>query len=312
MLAVLISTPLLFCSAFGGEPKNWTDIPEPVRATILAHGGKAGSVDKESHKIGGQTVYEAIGKNKQGAEVDLVITEDGKLVEMKTDDAADRASERIDRNRKALLALRFSHPRQITNPYLPLSSLTQDILEGAEGESKVRIERTARPEIHKTFKIGKQTVPALAVEDREIENGELTEIAMDYFAQADDGTVLYLGEDVDEYKKGKIVGHSGSWLLGKNAKYPGVLFPGDPKLGDTFRSEDVSRAIREDDEVVSLSETVITPAGTFRNCIKVKERLADGTTEYKYYARGIGVVRESPAEGDVLLKSHKTSAAAAK
>ena len=38
--------------------------------------------------------------------------------------------------------------------------------------------------------------------------------------------------------------------------------------------------------------------------IELKEALADGDVEYKYYAEGVGVARESPADGDVLLKSH--------
>jgi len=170
----------------------------------------------------------------------------------------------------------------------------------------VRILRTAMPDKHKTFKIGKQTVVALAVEDREWEDGALAEVALDYFAQADDGTVCYLGEDVDEYKDGKIVGHEGSWMLGKETKKPGVILPGNPKVGDKFRSEDVSSSVREDDEVISLTESVTVPAGTYQNCIKVREHLADGATEYKYYAAGVGVVREQPSEGDVLLKSHET------
>ena len=51
------------------------------------------------------------------------------------------------------------------------------------------------------------------------------------------------------------------------------------------------------------------PAGTFHNCLKIKERLADGTTEYKYYAKGVGAVRETPSDGDELLISHKTVSA---
>ncbi len=209
-----------------------------------------------------------------------------------------------------LAGLKFSHPRDITNPYLPLASLKQDILEGKEGGKTVRIERTAKPDLLKTFKIGKQTVESLAVEDREFENGELSEVAMDYFAQADDGTVLYLGEDVDEYKNGKVAGHTGAWMFGKDTKTPGVLMPGDPKVGDKFKSEDVSKDIHEEDEVLSLSETVTAPAGTYKNCLKLREKLADGEIEHKYFARGIGCVREVPAEGDVLLKSHATLRAA--
>lgn len=207
---------------------------------------------------------------------------------------------------KPLTQLKFSNPRNITNPYLPLASLKQDILEGTEGTAKVRIERTPKRDVHKTFTIGEQKVEALAVEDREFQNGELSEVALDYFAQANDGTVLYLGEDVDEYKKGKIVGHSGSWLFGKDTKNPGVILPARPSVGTKFKSEDVNTDIHEDDEIVSVSESVTVPAGKFRNCVKVKETLAEGDVEYKYFAFGIGCVREVPGEGDVVLKSHQT------
>ena len=61
----------------------------------------------------------------------------------------------------------------------------------------------------------------------------------------------------------------------------------------------------EDDEVVSLSEAVTTPAGSYQDCVKIKEKLADGSTEYKYFAKGVGVVREVPSDGNVLLKSHE-------
>jgi YD repeat-containing protein len=44
--------------------------------------------------------------------------------------------------------------------------------------------------------------------------------------------------------------------------------------------------------------------------VKIKEHLADGTTEYKYFAKGIGVVREVPPDGNVLLITHQTMKAA--
>jgi len=95
-------------------------------------------------------------------------------------------------------------------------------------------------------------------------------------------------------------------MLGKDTKTPGVLMPGHPKVGDKFKSEDVSKTISEEDEVVSLSESVTVPAGSYQNCLKIKEKLADGEIEYKYFAAGVGCVREVPAEGDVLLKTHET------
>ncbi len=309
----MITACIMGCAAertsFAGQAQKWEDVPEAVRATVLANGGKQGSVDKEGNKIDGKAVYEA-SVTRNGVVLDLVITEDGKLVETKDDDAADKAKEQAAKG--ILNGVKFSHPRDITNPYLPLASLKQDILEGTEDGKAVHIERTAKPEVHKSFRIAGQKVQALAVEDRETENGEPAEVAMDYFAQDDNGTVYYLGEKVDEYKDGKVISHEGSWMLGKDTEVPGVILPGNPKVGDKFSSEDVSKEIHETDEVVSVSETVKAGTGTYENCVKVKENLADGTTEYKLYARGIGVVKEGSATADVPLKSHTTVEAAAK
>ena len=312
ILIALALTGAMTLPAFAGRPQKWDDLPKAVRDTVLANGGKEGPVDKESEVIDGKAVYEASVKDKDGNIKDLVITADGKLVETKTDDAADLAQERADRGKKLLAGVKFSHPTQITNPWLPFSSLKQDILEGTEGGRKTRIERTVKPDLHKTFQIGDQEIEALVVEDRDYEDGKLSEVTLDYLAQDDNGTVYYLGEDVDEYKDGKVVGHDGAWLLGKDTKVPGVLFPATPKVGLKFRSEDVSNDISEIDEIISISETVTTPAGVYKDCIKVKENLADGTTEYKYYAKGIGAVRETPHDGDELLTSHQTREAARK
>jgi hypothetical protein len=196
---------------------------------------------------------------------------------------------------------RFSHPRDITNPQLPLASLKQDILQN-EHE---RVERTAQPAMHKIFQIGGQTIEALTVEDREYSAvGELTEATRDYFAQDDDGNVYYLGEDVDEYEHGQITGHSGAWLLGRDTPTPGLLMPAHPKTGDQFKSEDVPHITWERDEVVSVSETVTVPAGTYQNCVGIKETASDGATEYKLYAPGVGCIKEIEGKAELALKSH--------
>jgi hypothetical protein len=200
-------------------------------------------------------------------------------------------------------APRFSNPRAITNSYLPLQSLKRDILT-SKGE---RVERTVRPDLQKAFQMGDQKVEALVVEDREFAHGKLSEVALDYFAQADDGTVYYLGEDVDQYRNGKVVGHEGSWLLGKQTWQLGVLMPPHPKVGDRFRSEDVPGVTREDDEVLSVSETVTVAAGTYQNCVKIKEHLSDGKTEYKFYAPGTGCVKEAEFDGALELQEHQAN-----
>jgi hypothetical protein len=198
-------------------------------------------------------------------------------------------------------ALKFSHPKDITNTYFPLASLKQDILEGTEKGKPLRVERTVKPG-SKTFSINGQDVEALIMEDREFINGQIEEVTLDYFAQDDDGTVYYLGEDVDNYKDGKIVAHEGAWLYGKDTKKLGVIMPAHPRVGQKFSPEDVGKVTEENDVVVSLSEKASVPAGKFENCLKVKETNSDGETEEKLYAPGVGAVKEE----DLILKSHNS------
>jgi hypothetical protein len=197
----------------------------------------------------------------------------------------------------------FTNPTAITNPYLPLATLNQDVLEGTEEGEVVRVERT-RKEGTKTFTVSGQAVAAMIVEDREFIDGELAEVTLDYLAQADDGTVYYLGEDVDDYEDGQIVGHEGAWLYGVHTQTLGVIMPAQPKVEDKFQPENVPGITREDAEVVSLSETVIVPAGTYTNVLKIKETHPAGEIEYKYYAPNVGVIKEEPEDGEVNLISH--------
>src|SRR5881396_234995 len=60
-------------------------------------------------------------------------------------------------------------------------------------------------------------VETRVVEERETKNGQLIEVARNYFAISKrTNDVFYFGEDVDMYKDGKVVSHDGSWLSGVN------------------------------------------------------------------------------------------------
>jgi hypothetical protein len=311
LITAILGVVLPFTCRAGTELK-WTDVPAAVRATVLANGGTAEqTVDRENGKKNGLAVYEASVKNLKGETADLVITEDGKLVETKHDDAADAAGEqRAARAKKILAGVKFSHPRDIDNTYLPLAKLKQDIIEGSEDGKKTRVERTLKPEVHKIFKVAGQKVDSLCMEDRIFVSGVLEEVALDYFAQDDAGTVYYLGEDVDKFdENGKLAQHNppdDAWLTGKETPVPGVIIPAHPKVGDKFKSEDVSDKIDETDEVVAVDETTTVPAGKFEHCVKIAEQIPGEGREYKFYAPGVGVVRETPATGDELLISHTT------
>ena len=71
------------------------------------------------------------------------------------------------------------------------------------------------------FEVGGRRIEAAIVQDRSFHNGTLHEIALDFYAQADDGTVYYLGEDVDYYdKRGHVTGHHGSFRYGEDTGCP--------------------------------------------------------------------------------------------
>ena len=197
----------------------------------------------------------------------------------------------------------FSNPTAVTNVYLPYRTLSQDVLEGTEEGRPARVVRTRMPG-SRSFTYNGQQVATIIVVDSSFVNGNLVEVAHDYYAQSDHGDVYYFGEDVDNYKDGRIANHEGAWLFGTHTNTLGIMFPVAPKLGDRFNSEDVPGITGEHDEVVSVSETVTVPAGTFEHCVKVKEILTDGAVEYKLYAPGVGIVKELAADGVTSLESH--------
>ena len=68
-------------------------------------------------------------------------------------------------------------------------------------------------------------------------DGKIQEVALDYYAQGDDGSVWYFGEDVLDYNEdGLIAFTTDSWLTGQDGP-PAMIMPGHPKVGEAFRTE---------------------------------------------------------------------------
>jgi hypothetical protein len=133
------------------------------------------------------------------------------------------------------------------------------------------------------------------VEEREWKKGKLYEVARNYFAICEQTKdVFYFGEEVNFYENDKVVKTDGSWLAGKNGAKAGLMMPGSPKLNMKYYQEIAPGVAMDRAEIVSLTDTCKTPAGNFSKCMKVKEGSALEllTTEYKYHAPGIGLVRD--------------------
>lgn len=169
------------------------------------------------------------------------------------------------------------------NPYFILEPGHQLVLEGGDTKLQITVLNDTKTVDGVTTRV---------VEEKEWKDGKLLEVARNYFAicpQTKD--VFYFGEDVDFYENGKVVKHDGSWLAG-NGNNAGLMMAGAPKLRHKYYQEIAPRVAMDRAEVISVDDTCKTPAGTFANCLKVKEGSAIelAAIEYKYYAPSIGFV----------------------
>jgi hypothetical protein len=195
----------------------------------------------------------------------------------------------------------FSHSTEITNPYLPISKFSRCVLTGTDEGPNTRVVRTLLGRTQ-PFPYRGKTVDAAVVRDVVTGQGQLIEKTLDYFAQDDAGTVYYFGEDVNEYDNGQLAGHEGQWRLGRNTQQPGVLMPADPRVGDTFQSEDVPGITHETDHVVAAGGTERIGAHSYGNVIRIRENAKPPPeVEFKNYSRGTGVITE--ANGKLHLVS---------
>src|SRR5690349_7773060 len=132
----------------------------------------------------------------------------------------------------------FSNPTVITNQFFPLSTIDHTISLGQKENTTLRIEVTP---LHQTRTIewGGGQIESIVAQFVEYAGGRLIEVAYDYFAQSDDGSVYYLGEDVTNYKNGEITDHEGSWLVGRDGARPALIMPAKPEVGQVFNSENL-------------------------------------------------------------------------
>ena len=185
------------------------------------------------------------------------------------------------------------------NPYFILKPGYQLTLEGKDAKKRERLVVTV---LDDTLALG--GVETRVVEERETSGDDVVEVSRNYFAiSRRTGDVYYFGEDVDMYKHGKIAGHEGSWRHGANGARFGLMMPGKPTVGMRYYQEQAKGVAMDRAEIVSLTERLTTPGGTFEHCLKTRETtpLEMFSREYKLYASGVGLIKD----GSLDLVSHK-------
>jgi len=141
-------------------------------------------------------------------------------------------------------------------------------------------------------------VTTRVVEEAEFEDGEMVEVSRNFYAQAQDGTVCYFGEDVDDFEDGMLVGHGGAWRAGEDGNLPGIIMPGNPTVGMVY-SQEVAPGVAEDQaEILLFGETIDVPAGEFSDTLTTLDcnPQENGATDEKVYIRGIGLAIDEDAE----------------
>jgi hypothetical protein len=178
----------------------------------------------------------------------------------------------------------------IDNPYLPWAPGTTLIYQGGDE----RVEVTVTDETRDILGI-----TSTVVHDQVFVDGELVEDTYDWYAQDTAGNVWYLGEETEECENGQVVSTEGSWEAGVDGAQPGIAMLAQPQVGEAYRQEFYEGEAEDVAKVFARGESVTVPAGSYEDVLVTEDwtPLDPDIVEHKFYAVGVGVVREELVEG---------------
>lgn len=193
-----------------------------------------------------------------------------------------------DSARRDLVAAPFSDPTSVTNPLFPISELDSAILNGHVDGKVFHTETTLLPFTKIIEWTPGQCVRVLLSQYMAFLDGRLQETAIDLYAQADDGSVWYLGESVFDYATdGLIISTEGTWQAGVDGPLA-MIMASDPQVGDVNRAENIPGNSFEEVEVTKVDQTFNGPSGPVSGGIVARETHQDAAPSDKLFAPGYG------------------------
>lgn len=185
----------------------------------------------------------------------------------------------------------------VDNPYYPLIPGT---VYSYEAETEEGLETTTVTVTNEQKKV--MGIVATVVHDVVRLDGVLVEDTFDWYAQDVRGHVWYLGEDVSNYEDGQFKDKAGSWEAGVDSAMPGIIMLNQPLPGDIYRQEYLAGEAEDLGGVLSVQEEVTVPYGTFDDVLITADyNPLEGGLEHKFYAPGLGLIREEAVGGDEVV-----------
>jgi hypothetical protein len=190
-------------------------------------------------------------------------------------------SKRID-----LTAPPFTDPTGIDSPLNPIAEISSAVVLGEVDGEALRIEITLLPET-RTIEWNGELIETSVSQFVAYREWRMKEVALDLYAEADDGSVWYFGEEVFNYAEDGHVGDmEGAWLAGRDGP-AGMITAADPQVGDVYRSENIPGLAFEESTVTQVDATVEGPRGPLAGAYVIDEHHPEGP-EIKKFAPGYG------------------------
>jgi hypothetical protein len=134
-------------------------------------------------------------------------------------------------------------------------------------------------------------VDATVVQDTVSSRGKPIEKTFDWYAQDKAGNVWYMGEDTRELHHGRFVKMSDSWEAGVNGAQAGIIMPGRPRRGDSYRQEYYPGHAMDQARVLGIVGGKLLTEET-------APTIDPGVRERKWYVAGEGDVKEQTVSGN--------------
>ncbi len=187
----------------------------------------------------------------------------------------------------------FVDPITAGNRWFPLTPGTQLVKQGTTliGNRKVPYEViTTVTDVVRRI----EGVSTVLVYDYELGIGQVTQRSLDYLAQDRLGNLWVMGGATESWEAGRFVEVGDVWMSGVDRARAGILVPNNLTASSPpfviarhGREESVSKFVAK--------ERVCVPFGCFPTVMVTREGTTTGPdNEYKYFAEGIGQIRNQP------------------